>query len=203
MKITKRLLTICMAAMLVCSMLLLTACGASDVEKAIADLRDAKSATMVDGDETTMYDTENLIAYRKHAPESGDVSEDYLWYDAENDKCYKATKEGNVIEKEELDKIYFFMLFSTYSDFSTDLCGFLNTIEFYTEQDGKCSLTETEDDETYTVSLYINDDGNLEYTTTYTREGTTKIDTVTYSAINDTEIVIPEDIKTAEAAANE
>ena len=208
MKLTKRLLILCVAAILVCSMLVLSSCGLfrSDVENAIYDLRDATTVTMTSGNYVYKIDLENYMAYYKYTPDSdnpfGKESENYI-YKAEDGKFYMASKSENTIRKQEISKNEFVSYFSSVSSFTSEFDGFLKMIDFFTEEDGKFTLTETEDGETATVSFYVDDDGNLVGSETYSADGETETESRIFSAINETEVVIPEDIKTAEAEALE
>ncbi|MBR2340166.1 MAG: hypothetical protein IKA74_04970 [Clostridia bacterium] len=211
MKAMKRLLTLCTVAMLLATMLILTSCGGSDVEKAINKLAEAESYTYESDNYVRKVDVKNRVAYEKYTPDEEDIlskeKETWVWADAESGKFYSAEKKENTITKVELTKVEFIQEFGEYAD-TYDFMVYTKLFDLFDEKDGVYSFTDNSDeDRTVTSTLSVDENGTLisSYSIVVKVGDETKTTTyeTKYSAINETEVSVAADVLSAEVKAAE
>ena len=215
MKAMKRLLTLCTVAMLLATMLILTSCGGSDVEKAINKLAEAESYTYESDNYIWKVDVKNRVAYVKYTPDDENIiegllrksSETWIWADAESGKFYSAEKVDNTITKEELTKVEFIEEFGEYAN-TYDFMVYTRLFDLFDEKDGAYSYTDNSDeDRKATTTISVNEDGALIMSRVITVKVGDETKTTTYeykySAFNETEISVAADVLSAEVKADE
>ena len=200
MKNFKRVLTACMLVVMLASLFALTSCFGGGVEGTLEDLIDADSYTMVresgERKETVKYDSDTLTVYIC-SDYNGTKTETYYYQDEDAGKYYKAWSlvvgSTTTVKRDELTVGQFIEAVGSYGSVGS-VGSFVDTLDLWTETENGYEYS-TKDEKT-TIELDEND--ALVITMMEIEESKTSVQyKITCSDINDTEIEVPENFRTA------
>ena len=195
----KKVLTLCMVALMLASVFAFTSCGLfGGVEDEVENLVNAESYTYEvyndDGDITMLVkvDLENLSLYTETYNDKGKVTTVvYDYYDEDAGKYYHVIcdKDGDPETKIKIDEDAFYAAARGYAVAGAEMYQYTKLSVFMSEDDDELSYSAN--DSNKTITIYIDEDDKLCYEV---KTGKTVVTDIRYYDIDDTEIEIPEEV---------